>query len=87
MQNNNKITPLHIPSAVALHIYIEKDADESVLIGVNRIQIIRFFAMPLDRMLKVGFSELTKPVLQDDVLRCLCIICKQNSDENMALRL
>lgn len=55
MQNNNKITPLHIPSAIALHIYIEKDADESVLIGVNRIQIILFFAMPLDRVLKVGF--------------------------------
>lgn len=69
------------------HLQVEKDADESVLIGVNRIQIIRFFAMPLDRMLKVGFSELTKPVLQDDVLRCLCIICEQNSDENMALRL
>lgn len=78
---------MHIPSAIAFHIYIEKDADESVLIGVNRIQIIRFFAMPLDRIPKVRFSELTIPVLQDDVLRCLCIICKQNSDENMALRL
>ncbi len=76
-----------LSGALSIGKYRKKNADESILIGVNRIQIIRFFAMLLDRILKVGFSELTKLVLQDDVLGRLCIISKQNSDENMAFGL